>query len=205
MKPLFIGLTGGIATGKSTVARLIRKRGIPVIDCDRIAHRLIKRGSPIYKKLLSLFGRGILVKGGYISRKRVAAIVFKNKGLRRKLEALLHPVIWKEVLKEKRRLERGGAKVVLAEVPLLYEAGLIDEFDLIISVVCSRREQIKRCIEKLNLTKNEAMARISAQKDLKKKAKTADYVIDTSCSLREVKRKTKSLLNLILMSQGIFP
>lgn len=202
--PVFIGLTGGIATGKSTIADVLKESGAGVVSCDTIAHRLTRKGSPLHKQIVSEFGRSILNKNGDIDRRFLANCVFSKPHLRKKLEGLLHPAIWCEVLRAKHRATIEGKKVFVAEVPLLFEAGLDRYVDLSLVTFCSQKEQIRRAKRSLGLTKKEALARIRSQMSLLKKRARADFILDTSGPKSQSRARAKSLLNLILMTERLF-
>jgi dephospho-CoA kinase len=203
-RPIFIGLTGGIATGKSTVADALKEHGAAVISCDAIAHRLIRKGSPLYKIIVSKFGTSILDTNGRIDRRRLGRSVFNKPPLRKKLEGLLHPAIWREVLLAKQKAGRDGKKVFVAEVPLLFEAGLDRHVDLSIVTFCSEADQVRRAKHSLGLTKKEALARIRSQMSLLEKRARADFILDTSGSKIQSRARTYSLLSLILMTERLF-
>lgn len=203
-EPIFIGLTGGIATGKSTVAAVFKERGAAVVSCDRIAHRLIQKGSPIYIKIISEFGRSVIGRDGDIDRRMLAQMVFNDARRRRRLEDILHPAIWREVLAAKQRAAALGKKVFVAEVPLLFEAGLDAFVDISILTFCPENEQIRRAMHSLNLTKKEALARIRSQMKLLKKLARADLVLDTGGPKLQSRARAGSLLDLVLMAERLF-
>jgi len=174
-KQRLIGLTGGVATGKSTVAGIFRGLGVRTIDTDKIAHKLLEK--PIVKKIVvRLFGTS--------DRKKLARIVFNDPKKRRKLEKILHPLIFKGV----KRVAKG---VVIIEVPLLFEAGWDKYFDKTIVVSCSVAVQRKRCPKKF-------LNRIKTQMPLAKKKKRADFVINNSGSKIKTKRQVKRIFDEII-------
>lgn len=181
---LRIALTGGIATGKSTVLGLLRKQGVAVIDADEIARALFRRKS-VREKLASLFGT--------IDRARIALQVFSEAKKRKKLNALLHPLILKEMWKKIDSFERAGEKMVVVELPLLFELGLQSNFDTVVVVKATQEQQLQRLCSQ-GLTKREAMQRIKAQLPLREKIKKADFVIDNGGSLLSTGRQVKGLL-----------
>lgn len=194
MADLLIGLTGSVATGKSTVAKMFKELGVPTIDTDKIAHQLMRIGSPEYKKVIALFGKAVLGRANTIDRKKLAKKVFeKSSGatkMRKKLEKILHPAIWKEVLKRAKGLDDS---FVIVEVPLLFEVGWEKKVDLSIVAYCRPKEQLKRCKPSLS-------NRISYQMPLKDKMRRADLVIDTSFGRVRTRQQVKDILKFLLLS-----
>jgi dephospho-CoA kinase len=186
------GLTGGIATGKSTCARFFRKLGVSVIDTDKVAHAVIKKGKPAYKKIVALFGSGILKRSGEIDRTLVADIVFRTQIFRRKLEKIVHPEIWKEV---KKSVFTKKGEFIIVEVPLLFETGWEKKFDDVVVVCCSKKVQLKRCPKRFRL-------RLNAQMPLSLKVKKADYIIDNSHSLASTKYLVKVIFKQLVDKYG---
>ncbi len=195
MKKAFleIGLTGGIASGKSTVSRILSERGIPIIDADAFAHRLVEPDGKAYHKVLKHFSSSIL-EGDKISRKKLAELVFLDKNALKELNAILHPLIIEEMERvTKELLEEKKGPIIITEAALLIETGYYKRFDRVIVVSCSQETQIKRLMERDQMNREEALARVDSQMLLDEKAKYADYIINTNCSLSEVKDKTIAL------------
>lgn len=203
-----IGLTGGVASGKSTVVKMFHRLGVPTIDTDKLAHYLMRKGTKEYQKIVKIFGRTILKKNGEINRQRLAEVVFRNnregKSSRRQLEKILHPSIWKivEIVAAKFTLpnthpkrSRGVALLccnfLVIEVPLLFEVGWDKKVDCVIVVTCSRDEMFKRCKERF---KN----RIEFQIPLSKKVLKADFVINSSFGRSNTFKQVKSLTSLLM-------
>lgn len=174
---MIIGLTGGIASGKSFVAEILRNLGAEVIDADDIYHKLIQPGSSLYKEIVSKLGRGILSSDGSIDRKKLGNLIFSNDGERQKLNALTHPYII-EAIKE--QLIKKDAKVIVIVAPLLIESGqetLVDELWL---VAVNRKRQVQRLIKRDNLSLEDAEKRIESQMSQDAKKRYADFIIDNS-------------------------
>jgi dephospho-CoA kinase len=176
---ILVGLTGGVATGKSTVARMFKQCGAVVIDADELAHEVIKPGKPAWREIVTLFGKTILNQDRSLNRQALGSIVFRNRTKRRQLERIIHP----RVAREQQRLVRRVAKrkphaVVIYEVPLLFEAGVDKRVDKIIVVTADRETQIMRLKKRNHLSRAEALRRIQAQMSLSKKVRLADIVID---------------------------
>jgi dephospho-CoA kinase len=176
---ILVGLTGGVATGKSTVAAMFKRCGATVIDADELARTVVAPGRPAWREIVKKFGRDILNADRSINRQAVGAIVFCNKVKRRQLEQIIHP----RVAREQSRLTRAAAKkdphaVVIYDVPLLFEAGIDQRVDTTIVVIADRETQIARLRKRNGLTRTEALRRINSQMPLAKKVARADYVLD---------------------------
>ncbi len=185
---ILVGLTGGIATGKSTVAKLFKQCGAIVIDADELAREVVEPGKPAWRAIVRTFGKSILGPDRSLDRHALGTIVFGNRTKLRQLERIIHP----RVAREQQRLVRRIAKrkplaVVIYEVPLLFEAGVDKRVDKIIVVTTDRNTQIARLKKRNGLPRAEAIRRISSQMPLAKKRRRADYVLDGTTS-----RKTLS-------------
>lgn len=191
---IWVGLTGGIASGKSTVSRLFREAGAFVIDADEIAHAVIRRGAPAYAGVVEAFGAVILDKKGEIDRKRLGEIVFNDARQRERLNQLVHPHVYARAEKEKRALAAAHPEaVILFDVPLLIETGSYREMDRVIVVYVDRATQIDRLIKRDRLTLEEAERRIDAQMPLDEKRRFADEIIDTRVPLPGVEGAVRTL------------
>ena len=182
-----LGLTGGLATGKSTAAEILASLGAEIIDADRIAHQVLEPEGEAYSDVVAYFGRTILIEDGKVDRKKLGRIVFSSPDRRQQLEKLTHPHILAEI---ERRLEeaRESSRIVL-EAPLLFETGLeklVEET----WVISARLEiQIARLKRRDGLDREEALRRINAQLSLKEKRKRADLVIENNSTKAELKEK----------------
>lgn len=191
---IWVGLTGGIASGKSTVSRLFREAGAFVIDADEIAHAVIRRGAPAYDGVVEAFGAVILDKKGEIDRKRLGEIVFNDARRRERLNQLVHPHVYAQAEKEKRAIAAAHPEaVILFDVPLLIETGVHREMDRVIVVYVDRATQIDRLIQRDGLTREEAERRIDAQMPLDEKRRFADEIIDTRVPWPGVEGAVRSL------------
>ncbi|BDG46186.1 dephospho-CoA kinase [Parageobacillus sp. KH3-4] len=186
---LTIGLTGGIASGKSTVTKMIRELGIPVIDADQIARDVVKMGEEAYKQIIQTFGQDILQENGEIDRTKLGAIVFHNEQERKKLNAIIHPVVRRRMLAEKEAYVQKGAQTVVLDIPLLFESELTHLVDKIIVVYVDDDVQLERLMKRNGFSKEEALARIRAQMPLREKVKKADAVIDNNGTIEETKQQ----------------
>lgn len=176
-----IGLTGGIATGKSTVANLLAKRGAVLIDLDRIAREIVEPGQPALALVAERFGQAVLREDGSLDRKKLGAIVFADANERKALEAITHPRI-RAVMKERMEQHERSAPdtLVVVDVPLLYESGLERYFDQIMVVYVPRELQLQRLMKRDGISEDDARKRLAAQMDIEEKKARADIVIDNS-------------------------
>ena len=191
---LKVGLTGGIASGKSTVAAMLRARGCPVLEMDPIGHQLLKPGEPAYDETVREFGRAILDANGAIDRDKLGAIVFASKEKRERLNAILHPKILAKVREWFEARDKEGADFAVVEAALIYEAAYDKELDRMVVCWCRPEQQLAR-LERRGLTREQAQARVDAQMSIDEKRKLADDVIDCSKSLEETNRQTETLVN----------
>jgi len=143
---LRVALTGNIASGKSSVARVWARLGAPIIDADVLARRAVEPGSPALERIAQAFGPGVLEPGGGLDREAMRAIVFRDEAARRRLEAIVHPEVARLRREEEQRLEREGARIVVNDIPLLFEVGLEDEFDVVVLVDAPEAMRLERLV-----------------------------------------------------------
>lgn len=187
---MIIGLTGGIACGKSTVARMLERRGAAIVDADLIAREVVEPGSPVLDQIAERFGRDVLNADGSLNRKRLADIVFSDAEAKRDLEQLTHPAIRARIRERIARLERERPQGLnVADIPLLYESGLEHEYPEIMVVYVPESVQLRRLMERDGLDERQAMSRIRAQIPIEEKKRRADIVIDNSGSLRDTEEQ----------------
>ena len=197
---LWIGLTGGIATGKSRVSQILREQGIPVVDADEQAHQAMAPGTVGHNLIIKTFGEEILDSAGGIDRKKLGSIVFSDKSKLSQLEEILHPIV-KEMTQNKRReLETQGEEIAFYDVPLLFEKKLDQQFDKVVVVTCDESEQIKRLEERNQLSEEEASLRIANQLPLSEKVSQADFVIENNSSIANLKVNVVEVLKMISAS-----
>src|SRR5262249_3208174 len=178
---LKIGLTGGIATGKSYVLSALSELGCEVIDADTMAHRAIEPGRPAYFEIIDHFGRDILNEDGSINRAALGAIIFTNKNARERLNEIVHPRVYEAQLEWLDDVpRRHPAAVAVVDAALMVETGSYRRFDKVIVVYCDPELQLRRLTERNGFTREQAQARISAQMPSAEKLKYADFSIDTS-------------------------
>ncbi|MEI6805271.1 MAG: dephospho-CoA kinase [Myxococcaceae bacterium] len=178
-----IGLTGGIASGKSSVAAWFSKQGVPVLDADQMAREVLKPES-----VRDLFGPEFLEQG-QINRKKLGELVFSDPMKRAELEALTHPLIAKKLQEELTKLEKRGCESAIYEAALIFEKNIQSSFDATILVMASESVQLDRLLKRDNMTRNEALVRIRAQMPPAEKIKLATYVIDNSGDLESLKEQ----------------
>ncbi len=189
----WIGLTGGIGSGKSTVAQLLRNNGIAVIDADEVAHMVTKKSGPGFGPVVSEFGPDIVGADGEIDRRKLGQVVFANAVKLEKLEKILHPLIAAKVKELREDLAQKGRMFAVYDVPLLFEKKMQKQFDEIIVVFCSTDNQIRRAMERTGLSEKEIRERLMAQIPLTEKLKEASRMIENDGTLAELEARVKKL------------
>jgi dephospho-CoA kinase len=184
------GLTGGIATGKSVVAGMMRELGCQVLDADRMAHRLIEPGQPAYDSVVGEFGGNILDEQGRVMRPRLAEIVFADPARLARLNAIVHPHVLSMLDIELGRLAQDDAQgVAVVEAALLVESGYTDKLDRLIVAWCTPEQQLERLISGRGMTEEQARQRIASQMSLHEKRKRADDEIDCSGTMDHTRKQ----------------
>lgn len=199
---ILVGLTGGLATGKSTVSRLFQQCGAIVLDADILARQVVQPGKPAWRDIVRTFGKGVLRADRTLNREALAKIVFHHAAKLRRLSAIVHP----RVAREQARLTREIAKkdpraVVVYDVPLLFEAGLHKRVDRTIVVTADRETQIARLLKRNGFTRTEALRRLRTQMPLTKKVRLADYVLDGTLPFVKLRRQVDRVYQA-LQQQG---
>src|SRR5262245_13881079 len=191
---LKIGLTGGIATGKSYVLSVLSEFGCEVIDADTVAHRVIEPGRPAYSDIVNQFGDEILNEDGAINRAALGAVIFANKNAREKLNDIVHPRVYEAQAEWFEQLaRRNPAAIAVVDAALMIETGSYRRFDKVIVVHCDTELQLRRLTERNGFTREQAQARISAQMSSEEKLKYADYSIDTSDGFEDTRRQIEKI------------
>jgi dephospho-CoA kinase len=202
-EPVSFGLTGGIACGKSTVAGFMRDRGVAVIDADQVAREVVLPGTEGLRKLEEAFGRGVIAPDGTLDRKALGALVFADEAARQRLNALTHPLIRQESSKRAQELAHDGARLIAYEAALLVEVGLAETYRPLVVVIAAQAEQLARLMARDALTEQQAQSRIASQMPLRDKAAVADYVIDSSCTLQELRARTNEVVDCVCTRLGV--
>lgn len=188
-----VGLTGGICSGKSTVAAMFSRLGATVIDADQVAHELVEPGGPLFEAIVSAFGQEVVGADGRIDRRRLGAVVFSDPKARRRLEAILHPAIIEESERRIQQAGAAGAAVCLLDAALLVESGWHIRFDAVILVAASEAVQLARLVGARGLSRDEAMQRIRSQMPQQEKRRHARFVIENEGPLEETTRQVKAI------------
>ncbi len=196
---LNVGLTGGIATGKSTVVRMLVKRGARVIDHDGLVHALQEPGQPVWERIVETFGRDILDTDERIDRKKLGSLVFENEPRRKVLEGIVHPAVLEEAQRQRDRIGKEDEQaIVLSDIPLLLEVGMQECFDLILLVYAPPDVQIRRVVKRNKMTREEAEARLRAQMPIDEKLKFADLAIRNDGTMRELEKRAEEVWQELL-------
>jgi dephospho-CoA kinase len=195
-----VALTGGIATGKSHVLEQFRKRGVPCLDADVLAHGVEASGTEATQAIAARFGNGVLGADGAVDRKKLAPIVFADPSARHDLEAIVHPAVYRAIAAGLRGFELlGGDALAIVDVPLLYETGHAGDFDRVIVTVCRPETQIARLVAR-GMSVTEAGQRLAAQLPAEEKASRADFVIRTDGSFDETDRQIEETYRTLVRS-----
>lgn len=181
-----IGITGGIATGKSTVTKILRNKGYPVICTDTLAHKAFQKKSATAKRILKTFKT--------LDRKKIAEIVFQNAAIRKKLEKIIHPFVIRETKKQIAILKKKKEPLIFLDVPLLFESGMNKICDVTFCIWAPQKTQIARMMLQRKMTRKDALSRIKAQMPLAQKVKKSDYVIRNVSTRSELVKKTETIL-----------
>ena len=191
---ILIGLTGSVATGKSTVAKMFKKCGAIVIDADELAREVVQPGKPAWREIVRTFGRRILNLDRTIDRHALGAIVFHDKKKLRHLERIIHPRVAREQIRLTKQATKNNPKaVVIYDVPLLFEAGIDRRVDKTVVVAATRETQIMRLKNRNGLTRAEALRRIRSQMPLAMKRLRADYILDGTKNRESLSRDISRL------------
>ncbi len=189
-----VGLTGGIATGKSTVARMLAEAGAHVVDADLLAREVVAPGRPAWEAIVARFGRGVLLADGQIDRERLAAIVFHDPDQRRALDRIVHPAVFEAMAQRLAVLETQDPEgVAILDIPLLFETGMDGNLAEVILVYAPEAVQHQRLMQRNGLSAEAAAARIKAQLPIEEKRRRAGVVIDNSGRLEATRAQVARL------------
>ncbi|WP_279095218.1 dephospho-CoA kinase [Lactobacillus taiwanensis] len=193
----FLGLTGGIASGKSTADDFFKKKNIPIIDSDLIAHKIMEVGQAGYQAVVDYFGSKILTDNQTINRRKLGEIVFNDQAKLKKLNSLTHPLVHQEIKRQMEQYRLNQEKLVVIDVPLLFESGFESLCDGVLVISISPELQLKRLMKRNNFTEKEALSRINNQMPLSEKEKRATYVVANTGTINDLEKKLSDLLQKI--------
>ncbi|MBY0124047.1 dephospho-CoA kinase [Bacillus sp. S/N-304-OC-R1] len=191
---IVVGLTGGIASGKSTVSSILIEKGITVIDADVEARLAVEKGEEAYNQIISHFGEGVLLVDGSIDRGKLGSIIFHDEQQRQKLNSIVHPAVRKKMIAKKDRAIVNNEKLVILDIPLLFESKLTYLVEKTILVYVDEYIQLARLMKRNGLTKEDALARIHSQMPLKEKVQLADAVINNNGSVENTEQQLFEIL-----------
>ncbi len=196
---IIVGLTGGIASGKSTVAKMLEEKGAVVFDTDVIAREVVDIGQPAWHEILEYFGEDVKLKDGLIDRKKLGDLVFNDAEARHKLNSIVHPRVMEKLVEDTEELKKKSQppEIVVYDVPLLIEAGMNKMVDIVVLVFSSIQAQKERLKKRDGFLEEEIEARLSSQMPTEEKKKYADYIIDNSSDLEETNRQVEELWSIL--------
>ena len=192
-----IGVTGGIASGKSSVSNWLISKGYPVIDADIAARRVVEPGMPALQEIKKIFGPDICLEDGTLNRKKLGSIVFADEEKRQVLNHIVHPAVRKWMIEETEKAFQGGAEIVFMDIPLLYESNLTHMVDGVILVYVKPEVQLERLMIRDQYTEEEALARIRAQMPIEDKKVLADYIVDNNNDFIETEEQLNNLIRTL--------
>ena len=191
---LLLGVTGGIASGKTTVANMLKDLGAPIIDYDEISRELVYPGQPALREIVEYFGNQVLLDDGRLDRNKLAAIVFKDIDKRKKLESFIHPRIGKVAVGKIHEIrQKNSHAIIQIVVPLLIEVNLQHQYHKVLLVYIPKAMQVERLIKRDGITREEAAARLKAQLPIDEKVGYADFVIHNDKTLEDTKKQVEDL------------
>lgn len=198
-KGLLVGVTGGIATGKSTVSKLLKDKGAELIDFDILARQVVEKGKPALEQITDFFGSEVLSKDGTLNRKKLSDIVFSDPEKRKKLESITHPAIFDAFHQKVERIKKENSSAIIqAEIPLLVELNLMHMFDRVVVVYIPKEEQIRRLVLRDKIDESSAANILKSQLPIDEKKDVADFVFDNSGKPEDMEEKVEKLWNYLV-------
>lgn len=191
---LVVGLTGGIATGKSTVSAMMRESGVPVICLDELSREVVQPGTEGLAEIRRVFGDSVVDPEGGLDRAAMASIVFNDSEKRALLESIIHPRVAQEKKRRIERYEDEGRRLVVVDIPLLFEVGWQDKCDVIVVVYSPKSIQEERLVQRDGISRKDARLRLDAQMSIEEKRNRADFVIDNSGTPEETREQVERTL-----------
>lgn len=191
------GLTGGIASGKSTISKTIRQHDIPIVDADVIARQVVEVGTPGLQSIIEHFGKEYLTKNGTLDRIQLGQLVFTDTKAMSALNAIMAPLLQQESAKQLNKLHQDGHPLVCYDAALICEMGHAELYRPLLVAYCLPEQQVERLMSRNNLTREQAMARIEAQMPASQKASMADHVILTSGTIEDSIKETKRIIEIL--------
>lgn len=191
---MIIGLTGSIASGKSTVAKMIKSYGLPIVDADVVARQVVEPGTPTLNKIAEAFGPEVIAHDGSMNRAKLGSIIFHNEEMRKTLNGIIHPAIREEMLRQRDEFMSFGEKNIFMDIPLLFESKLEHFVEKIIVVSVNKEVQLQRLMERNGFSEEEANARIATQIPVKEKEQLADAVIHNNGTLEDTAIQLQTIL-----------
>lgn len=200
---LIAGLTGGIASGKSSAGKILAELGAKIVDSDVLARVVVEPGRPALAKIVERFGDGVIAEDGTLDREKLRDIVFKDGKALNDLNAIIHPEVFREIQREIADYRNSTPKVPLVlDIPLLYEAGAEAIVDVVVVVYVDRETQIKRLMARDGFSRSDAENRIDKQMDLEEKKRRAEFVVDNTGSLDDLRRETENVFKELMELMG---
>ncbi len=191
---LVIGLTGGIASGKSTIAGFLAEWNIPIIDADIISRQVVEKGETAYERIVDVFGEGVLLSDGNLDRGKLGKLIFRDKEKREQLNDIVHPAVREKMLEQRDAFAAKGKEAVVLDIPLLYESSLTHFVDKVLVVYVDEETQRRRLMNRNGFSEEEATERMTAQMPLDKKAKMADEIIDNNGTIESSRQQLLTIL-----------
>lgn len=191
---MIIGLTGGISSGKSTVAKMLKELNIPIVDADQIAREVVNPGEEAYNQIVAHFGKDILSEDLTIDRKKLGNLIFNDENERKKLNSIVHPAIRMKMKQNKEQYLQEGNQHVVLDIPLLFESELTYLVDKTLLVYVDEDVQVNRLVQRDQTTIEDALSRIRSQWPLKDKISLADEIIDNNFSIDHTKQQLHAIL-----------